>query len=162
MSDMLVAGTGHRPDKLGGFTDAVERRLHTVATRWLEDNRPHIKYVISGMALGWDQALAQAAIDLGIRYHAYIPFEGMESKWPRFAQAKYKALLNRADQIIIVSPGAYAGYKMQKRNIAMVDNCTHVLALWNGSADGTANCIEYAEYKKRPIINLWKRFEGLP
>ena len=47
---------------------------------YLERARPDA--VISGMALGWDQAVARATADLGIPWVAAITFEGQESKWP--------------------------------------------------------------------------------
>ena len=40
----------------------------------------------------------------------------------------------------------------------MVDNCTHVLAMWDGSEGGTANCVKYAQAVNKPIINLWSPF----
>lgn len=156
---MIIAGTGHRPNKLGGYTPDVRARCLTLATRWLGSIRPHT--VISGMALGWDQALAQAAIDLGIPFHAYIPFQGQEAMWPKESQKYFHELLKSAAAIKYTSPGGYAGWKMQKRNIKMVDDCTHVLALWDGSSGGTANCIVYAEIKHRPIINLWEHWIGI-
>ena len=58
---MNVAGTGHRPNKLGGYDDDIYQRLVTLAMTYLEETRP--KRVISGMALGWDQALAEAAVN---------------------------------------------------------------------------------------------------
>lgn len=158
---MIIAATGHRPDKLGGYTDAVSHRLGSVASRWLEDQDPQdLEYVISGMALGWDQAVAHACVQLGIPFHAYIPFKGQEGRWPTHARHHYEFLLSMAAEVKVISGAGYQGWKMQKRNEAMVDRCTHVLALWNGSTGGTANCIIYAELRKRPIINLWSRFVG--
>lgn len=55
---MIVAGTGHRPNKLGGYGDDVFERLVALARTYLWHMEPW--HVISGMALGWDQALAQA------------------------------------------------------------------------------------------------------
>ena len=58
---MIIAGTGHRPNKLGGYGRYVFMRLVTVATRWMEeqlDAGKEIEYGISGMAIGFDQALA--------------------------------------------------------------------------------------------------------
>ena len=59
---MIIAGTGHRPDKLGGYSDDVLSKLIKLARTTLFDLKP--KKVISGMALGWDMALAYAALAL--------------------------------------------------------------------------------------------------
>ena len=41
----------------------------------------------------------------------------------------------------------------------MVDRSDSIVALWNGTSGGTKNCIDYAEKKGKPIINLWERFK---
>jgi uncharacterized phage-like protein YoqJ len=155
---MIIAGTGHRPDKirlgnLDGYRASVQARLVDLARAALDRHVP--ERVISGMALGWDTALAQAALDLGIPFDAYVPFEGQESRWPAAAQQRYRDLLGRADQILIVSPGSYEVEKMQVRNERMVDDCDLLLALWNGTAGGTRNCLRYAGKVGRRVVNLW-------
>lgn len=154
---MIVAGTGHRPTKLGGYSPQAFDRLVALAEGWLTDNRP--SKVISGMALGWDMALAQASINLGIPFVAAVPFHGQEGNWPMTSRISYHKLLEKSESTIVVSPGGYAAFKMQKRNEWMVDNCDTLLALWNGSAGGTFNCIRYA--KSVPgvrIVNLYPEF----
>lgn len=154
---MIIAGTGHRPDKLGGYSDAVFKRLVALATASLRRYQPTL--VISGMALGWDQALTRAALNLDIPVHAYIPFEGQESKWPEANQDKYHMLLALCAEKIICCKGFYASWKMQRRNEMMVDACDSVLALWNGSSGGTANCLAYVHHQGKSYINVWKSWE---
>lgn len=109
----------------------------------------------STMALGWDQALADAAIKLGIPFEAAVPFEGQESKWPVDSQRYYRRLLTRAEEVHIVSSGGFSVPKMQLRNEYMVDRADLVLALWNGSRSGTENAVIYARKVGKPVINLW-------
>lgn len=153
---VTVAGTGHRPDKTGGYGPRAYDRLQGVIIPWLEENKPEC--VISGMALGWDQALADCAIWMQIPLIAAIPFKGQERKWPLESQQNYQRILNQATTIKIVCEGEYVSWKMQKRNEWMVDNCDLVLALWDGSPGGTANCIKYADGKK-PIVNLYNEWK---
>lgn len=150
---MNVSGTGHRPNKLGGYDTRTYKRLVDLATATLKLIKP--TRVISGMALGWDQALAEAAINLGIPVTAAIPFEGQASQWPKSSQAKYASLLKQCDSSEVVCEGGYAASKMQVRNEWMVDRSDLVLALWDGSHGGTGNCIEYASSVNKPIRNLW-------
>jgi len=151
----VFAATGHRPPKLGGYTDVARRRLENFAIEWLAKLQP--KHIISGMALGWDQAVAVAARGLEIPWTAAIPFEGQESKWPRASKIAYLKLLASATKTVVVSPGtSYGAGYMQQRNEWMVDRCQTVLALYNGSPGGTANCLAYATAKRRTIINLWE------
>lgn len=154
---MIVAGTGHRPDKLGGYSVEVEDRLTAFARDQLQRVAP--SKVISGMALGWDQALAQAALDLGIPLIAAVPFEGFGQKWPKSSQYRCTALLCRAAEVATVSP--YPGTAaLHRRNEWMVDRCDLLLALWDGSWGGTFNCIQYARKVSHPIEFLWDRWAG--
>jgi len=88
---IILAGTGHRPNKLGGYGQDVFNDLVRLAEIGLTKYAP--TYVISGMALGWDQALAQAAVNLAVPFHAYVPFDGMDSKWPKSSQKYFHSLL---------------------------------------------------------------------
>jgi uncharacterized phage-like protein YoqJ len=50
---------------------------------------------------------------------------------------------------------------MQTRNKWMVDHSDMVLSLWDGSAGGTANCIEYARHVDKPVVNIWDDWKKL-
>lgn len=155
---MIIAGTGHRPDKLGpnGYTDDTFSALIRLARDWLHEHRP--TKVISGMALGWDQALAHAALEERIYLIAAIPFEGQERRWPTRSQDAYNQLLDQVDETHIVHP--YPGaIGLHRRNEWMVDRADMMLALWDGSWGGTFNCLRYAEKKRVQVENLWSRWE---
>jgi len=155
---MIIAGTGHRPDKLGGYSLATDQRLRRVALAALAPLHP--THVISGMALGWDMALAEAAVELGVPFTAAVPFRGQERAWPVASQHRYHDLLGRAKSVVYVSQPPYSAWKMMRRNAYMVDHCDLLLALWNGEDDGgTANCVKYARLvKHKPIQNVWDRW----
>ena len=154
---MIIAGTGHRPNKLGGYSEEASTKLIEMAEAYLQQTKP--ERVISGMALGWDMALGRAAVRCGIPLTAAVPFEGQEKMWPASSQESFRALRNCADTVVIVSEGGYAPWKMQVRNKWMVDNCDTVLALWNGTDGGTANCVRYAQAANKPIVNLWDKYD---
>lgn len=153
---MIICGTGHRPDKLGGYSDEVFYKLVGLAREAIQEQKAI--GVISGMALGWDQALAHAAIVLRVPFVACIPFKGQERSWPNDSQARYNHLMEKAHRIIVACDGGYAAWKMQKRNELMVDNAQLVVALWNGTSGGTGNCIRYANSTGTPIANYWDRW----
>jgi len=153
---MIVAATGHRPDKLLGYSSQAAAMLQCFARGRLIELDPD--EVIVGMALGWDMAVGYAAADLGIPFIAAIPFRGQQLKWPMDSQLAYATLIAMAARIEVVSPGGYEPWKMQTRNEWMVHKSTKVLALWNGSPGGTANCLRYAEAIGKPIHNVWNPF----
>ena len=154
---MIVAGTGHRPGKLNGYSSKAFNVLVDIASKWLEENKP--TKVISGMAMGWDMALAQATINKNIPLICALPFKGQEKMWSKDIQALYNDLISKAQKIVYVSPEGYTPKKMQKRNQWMVDHADVILAMWDGTMGGTYNCIKYAENKQKSIINLYNTWK---
>lgn len=158
---MILAATGHRPEKVGGYDNRTRLALGGLATEYLCRARP--EKVISGMALGWDQAVAAAALALGIPLVAAVPFEGQEGRWPEEAQARYARLLASAAEVHVIrilehGTAKEAAEAMQARNEWMVDRADRLLALWDGSWGGTFNCIKYAEKVGVQHDNLWARW----
>lgn len=154
-----LAFTGHRLDKLGGYKPSAQRCLKALARDVLIENPCELAIV--GMALGWDQAVAEACVDLKVPFLAAVPFEGQESRWPAESQKRYRDLLQCAFAVEIVSVASVpVGAAMQLRNQFMVDRCQRLIALWDGSTGGTANCIRYAESKGVPILNTWERYSS--
>jgi uncharacterized phage-like protein YoqJ len=114
------------------------------------------------MALGWDQALASAAVICNIPFLAAIPFQGQQRVWPKTSQIYYDNLLALASDIIIVSEGGYAGWKMLVRDKWMVNESEAVLALYNGDkSGGTFHTVQYANKVGKQVINLWDEYEKL-
>jgi uncharacterized phage-like protein YoqJ len=109
--------------------------------------------LITGMALGIDQLAAQAALSLGIKFTAAIPFRGQERRWPKATQEEYAELLSFAHKVIVVSdkPSIQA---FHTRNIWMVDHADLVWAWYDGSAGGTRHCVEYAESKNVAVRRM--------
>lgn len=154
---MIYCGTGHRPDKLGGYSTKVENRLFDLALAVCLKYKP--TKIISGMALGWDKALAQASLRLTIPLLCAIPFKGQECRWQEVQQREYREILEQAKEVVIVSEGTYTANKMSIRNDFMLDNCDEVFALYNGTSGGTANCVRSANSKGKVVHNFWNSWE---
>lgn len=156
---MIIAGSGHRPQKaeigkVKAFSELQTAILTDIARQALLFLEASI--VITGGALGWDTAIARAAYSLKVPYRVYVPFKGQEIKWRAEQQAKYRAMLEHADSVKIVTGGDYSTNAMQTRNEAMVNDCEILLVLWNGEqSGGTWNCVQYARSKRRTIQNVW-------
>ena len=153
---MIICGTGHRPNKLGGYSDEAFAVLAKAARGWLKENKPTL--VISGMALGWDQALAVAAIRLKIPVHAYVPCKNHPSRWPQSSQVLYAKILSRCEKVVMVTDGEYNHSCMNDRNKAMVDASDLILAVWDGTKGGTGNCVDYAEKKGVKVENIYNNY----
>jgi uncharacterized phage-like protein YoqJ len=158
---MILAATGHRMDKLGGYNAHTLGALFDFACWWLTQ-RPAGKYptrIISGMAQGWDTAIAWAALTHGIPLTAAVPFATQSLTWPQASRKFYGELIAQADRVVILSPPpaseAYMRLAMHTRNKWMVDNCDEVVALWNGTSGGTKHCVEYCHDVDRLYSNPW-------
>lgn len=151
---MILTVTGHRPNKIGGYNpnSPLRIKVRSAIYDFLTEHKPEL--AISGMAIGVDQEFATICDQLQIPFIAAIPFVGQEKKWPQETQDHYNDLLTLAQEVTITSDGPYAAYKMQKRNRWMVDKATDVLAVWDGTTGGTANCVSYAEAINKPIHRI--------
>jgi len=104
------------------------------------------------MAQGVDQWAAEICVELEIPFTAALPFRGQERLWrSKAARAYYHVLLQKAARVEVLSPGGYSLLKMTYRTCWMVDHCDLLVAVWDGSRGGTANCLLYAAEQKRKV-----------
>lgn len=151
---MILGITGHRPDKLGGYSESVFLQYVQRAKDELIFYNP--TRVITGMALGWDQAVAQACIELDIPFDAYLPCSQQDKKWGAYSKQKYKALLAKAASIKVITPDPIPmsiSSAMFARNQAIVKDSDRLLALFNGEPGGTKNTVNYA-LGKIPVTTI--------
>jgi uncharacterized phage-like protein YoqJ len=152
---MIVAFTGHRPNKLGGYK--LPNPIYNYVYGQIQDTLAFLKptKVISGMALGIDQWAAMIAVRMNIPLLAAIPFEGQQSNWPTESQKLFNKLISLASEKVIVSEGGYTAAKMQIRNEWMTNNCDTLIAVYNGDlSGGTSNCVNYAKKLNKKIIYI--------
>ena len=152
--------TGHR--KLGGAYDGViHKAVYDALLIIIQRNHDELGYAhfISGGAIGVDQIAADAVLYLrdiqGLHMTLTIarPFPSQGGRWPAAIQANYQRILDHADKIVDVYPDPYAGWKMMKRNIWMVDHSDKVIAIWDGRQQGgTWNCLLYAKKQGKEIV----------
>lgn len=163
---ITISVTGHRPAKLGGYSPTAQSRLIAFANHLVREIVParfEVSQYITGMALGWDMAIAEACVANNIPFIAAVPCEGQSNIWPAASQAQWTRLINHAARVEILAP-AYSPTCMNDRNRWMVDHSDRVVALWNGTPGGTANCVNYAISINRPYNNAWpswQRFSSL-
>lgn len=162
-----ITFTGHRPNKLKGgydYTSGENIKLKTqiqTAIAIIMNQHPEEDFCfITGGALGVDQLafeVVYASKQTSNRIKTLTlaePMLGMDNTWMDASKALHKHHENLADEVVIVSPGGYAAWKMMKRNEYMVDNSDYVIACWDGTRGGTGNCVKYANLKDKPIIRV--------
>jgi uncharacterized phage-like protein YoqJ len=167
---ITIAFTGHRPNKLWGYNEDRPEydRLFEILINTIEkiiQEHPEEKdfILVNGMAIGVDQLACAASyvvreklkkVGKNIMIEAAIPCLHQEAKWPARTQGEYHALLRQVDKITYVHKGEYNYFCMNDRNKYMVDKADYVIAVWNGSAGGTGNCVKYAQSKNKNIIMI--------
>jgi len=150
-----MAITGHRPHKLGNdyqLTSDLIKEIKKLIQMQIDMYQPDI--MITGMALGIDTVFAILAVENQIPFIAAVPFKGQDSMWPTASRKAYLNLINQAKEVVVISEGNFTAAKMQLRNQWMVDNCDLLLAVWDGTSGGTANCIKYAINQGKQIIHI--------
>lgn len=164
MKESACCFTGHRPQKFHfGYDEEYEDciRLKVVLAREIKamlDNGVTTFY--TGMAMGTDmwcaeivQSFQEDLPKLGIKLNAIIPFEGQANKWSNDYRERYFNILAKADNELILN-NHYTKACMHQRNRYMVDHSTHIIAVFNGSAGGTKNTLDYAKNKNLTIITI--------
>lgn len=159
---MKIAITGHRPNKLGNdydFTSNLIRNIRLEIMRHLviiqSKNIMDNIILITGMALGIDTLFAQIAISMKFPFIASIPCFNQDKVWSQKSKEIYNQILSsKLCTLKVISECEYNSSVMQKRNEWMVDNCDLLIAVWDNSAGGTANCVKYAKSKNKEIIYI--------
>jgi uncharacterized phage-like protein YoqJ len=157
---LVIAVTGHRPEKLYGY-DLKEPRYKKLYQKLLDkliEYKP--THCISGMALGVDTVFAYAVLEYKKKvnpdciFECAIPCLNHPCKWKKEDQERYSKILKKADMVTLVSDEEYKPWLMQKRNEYMVDKCDLLIAVWDGTKGGTGNCINYAKKKDKTIDTI--------
>lgn len=107
-----------------------------------------------GGALGFDQLFMDVVLHCGYELTVARPFPSQSSLWLRDAQERYRELLSRVSHVIDVNGDPYAGWKMQARNVWIVDHSSMLIAVFDGSPGGTKNCYEYAMKKGKTVYRI--------
>ncbi len=145
-----AAFTGHRT--YDGRADAALRER----VRGLYEGG--VRNFLSGMAMGFDLAAADAVLHLrgecpGMRLVAVMPFEGQQQRFPAAERSRFLRVLAAADERIVLAASYHRGvYSL--RNDYLVDHAATLLAWYDGSPGGT-------RYTVRRALRMGRRFDNL-
>lgn len=157
---LILAGTGHRPNRLGGYNRSTTKLLTVLANTVVNELEPSYGYC--GGALGWDIAWGYALIKVGVPYCLAIPFPTMGSNRPLYSRMLLDHLKEKADRVHYLrntySKGAYI-----ERDKYMVDNAQGVIALLDpiATTSSTYHTVQYAESLHLPVKNVWQLYTAL-
>lgn len=137
---MILAVTGHRPERLKGQEKLIKEWAETQLIRL------HPSAIYDGMAQGTDQIVATAAKRLSIPIICCYPF-------PRKSYHPIEEWIMENNQVIFVSPH-YSKESYYIRDKFMVDCADAVLCVWDGvGGGGTFITRNYAIQQGKEIID---------
>lgn len=158
-----VMGTGSRSMRTDPNAQTIYKHLLT-KVELLAEQHPNL-WMISGMAEGWDEAIAKAAIALGIPFTAAIPndtygayYWGRNSVTGKDRINDWYAIIGQAREVVIVCnsikvDGVHSNFI---RNQWMVDHSDHALVYApqsSGTRDALARLVQAQEsYEVYPFI----------
>lgn len=146
--------TGHRPNSLSE-PQQIWAQLELRKTMRRLQLFHGLEEIISGMALGADTWWAESAVNLGIPFAAYIPFEDQPKKWPQSAQRRWRELRDKASREVVLGEHYNVGL-LYARNDAMIRDADLCVALYieNKESGGTASAVKKIRSLGKPLILL--------
>lgn len=117
-----------------------------------------IRSFLSGMAVGFDLAAAEAVSDCrkslpDIRLVAVIPFRGQQQRFSATDRARFDRICAEADETIVLSESYNSGVYAVRNNY-LVDHAATLITWYDGSAGGTRYTVEKALSQGRQLIHL--------
>lgn len=146
---MIIGVTGHRdagqkPGELESFARLFVARAIRVG----------VSEIITGMALGWDIAVAEACDWAGVPFVAAIPFPTQAARWSVADATRYYEACDLASKTVFVGtvPGSRAYIK---RDRWIVDHSDELWSLNSGRRSGSNTTVLYAHEIGRKVVPLW-------
>lgn len=156
---MKITGIAHAPERLHERSCLPSGELVYLAKMALKEYGA--THVITSLALGWEQALAKAALEMEIPYTVALPYPGRDAEWDREARTLYLDLLARASGVVRVSD-TFSDTAMQECHEWCAEEADLVVALWDYVFHGAVfAAMTYASQQGKPVVNLWQDWHHL-
>lgn len=161
IKELTCSFTGHRPESFSFGRDERSPECIRIKARLAEEIKKMaengVDTFITGMARGVDMWAAEAVLELKrklphLRLIGVIPFHGQHSSWGFFERVRYGYILSRTADNVVLNEEYYRGC-FHERNRYMVDNSSHLIAVYNGSdKGGTAYTVNYAKKRGLDVV----------
>ena len=119
-----------------------------------------IRNYFCGMALGFDMLAAEMVLSLKselpqLKLIAVVPFKGQSARWSYNEQTRYKAILTRCDDAILLSQAYYNGCLLRRNDYMLSHSCGLVVFFDGKPKGGTFYTYRKAKSLGMDIINLF-------
>ena len=119
-----------------------------------------IRNYYCGMAIGFDMLAAEVVLSLRselpyLKLIAVVPFKEQSARWSYNEQTRYKAILTRCDDVILLSQAYYNGCLLRRNDYMLAHSCG-LIAFFDGKPKGgTFYTYRKAKSLGMDIINLF-------
>lgn len=153
--------TGPRPEKITEDISVIKDNLRKAIT---EAALSGYKNFITGMSRGFDLIAAEVVIELqdelDIKLVCAIPYLDQDSLWSNSDKLIYNDIVTKSAYSICLSEKFVRGI-YHTRNRFMIDYSNLIITYYNNSKGGTKYTLDYAQTKKKQVVNLYFEQEQL-
>ena len=119
-----------------------------------------IRNYYCGMAIGFDMLAAEVVLSLKselprLKLIAVVPFKGQSARWDYNEQTRYKVILTRCDDVILLSQEYYNGCLLRRNDYMLAHSCGLVAFFDGKPKGGTFYTCRKAKSFGMDIINLF-------
>lgn len=157
----IVGATGHRPQHLQHLDGACKWAREEAARVAVKVRDEYgCTMAVSGLALGWDQWFAQAALNAGLALWAHIPFEDQAGRWTVGDQREWQRLREAATKVTVYGANPRdkreATQLLMARNNGMISASDAMVCLWlpGKRSGGTWAAVRRIKIAGMPAIHL--------
>jgi uncharacterized phage-like protein YoqJ len=142
------------------YTKRVEAAIADVLEDVVERVAPKDVVLLSGMAIGSDQAACRAALRAGVTFHAIVPFTTQPALWPVAQKDEWNRLCQLAGMVHVLhsldpATPRQATAWLFARNEWMVERAAEGLVVWDGGdRGGTAHTLGLIRGKGLPWTHI--------
>lgn len=149
----IVGATGHQEIPPPAEADIV------AGVNYVLRSQPAGLVAICSLAVGTDQLVAQAVLDIGGALDVVIPCERYDETFNGADLVRFRQLLGRARRIETLRHPAPTEEAFLDAGRRVVDHCELLVAVWDGEAadglGGTGDVVDYARSVGRKIVIIW-------
>jgi uncharacterized phage-like protein YoqJ len=156
---MIVTGFAHSPERLQERSLLPSNELVYLASKALKTYQA--TRLITSLELGWEQALAKAAVELKIPFVVSFPFPGRDKDWSQENRVLYYELLSRAAELYQVND-EYSETALRECRAWQTEQADLILTLWDYEFEGDVyHAIHSALQQEVEVNNLWQDWLSL-
>jgi uncharacterized phage-like protein YoqJ len=156
--NVKITFLGARVQDLGGFQgnelqDNIRKNISQAIENLMKEGKNPI--ILTRLQLGIETWAANAAYNLGVNCHVYVPFDNPYSKWPKRSQMDYLYLLKKATKKIVVNTGDFEVRKMHDAEVKMIEDADLIFTFFVNPLP----IMKFVERSGKPVTDLMPKGE---